>query len=409
MFKFLDKLNIFRKKSASLVTLIQQSGRAVLTDWDLEKYAQEAYQKNYVAYTAIRDISIKCARIPLIVFNEKDEEIPDHPVLELLNKPNPFMGRSFLWESTFSYYLLTGNGFLVGIGPTRNPVPRELWPLIPFNVEIQTDQNGIPTEYVHRAGTKESRYPMLNGKSAVLHWRTFNPFDLFRGMPPLQAAAMAVDRHNESMRWNLSLLMNGAKPDGIFTVEVTENNPSGRLDPDQFKQLKKQVDENYTGSGNAGRPYLMEGGVKWQQMSISPKDMDWLEGTNMSARDIANALGYPPVLLGISGDSTYNNQKEARQSLYEDTVLPLNESFIDMLNAWLMPVYGDGAKIKQDTDSIEILQEKKFFQWERIDSAWDLTINEKRYLRGHEPIEGGDVIYQPTNVVPVIDNLPLEE
>ena len=74
---------------------------------------------------------------------------------------------------------------------------------------------------------------------------------------------------------------------------------------------------------NAGRPLLLEGGLSWQPLSLSPKDMDFLEAKNAAARDIALAFGVPPMLLGIPGDNTYSNLAEANRAFWRTSVVPL--------------------------------------------------------------------------------------
>jgi HK97 family phage portal protein len=72
----------------------------------------------------------------------------------------------------------------------------------------------------------------------------------------------------------------------------------------QFGRLKSELEVTYSGSRNAGRPLLLEFGLDWKAMSLSPKDMDFLQAKHAAAREIALAFGVPPMLLGIPGDNT---------------------------------------------------------------------------------------------------------
>jgi len=148
------------------------------------------------------------------------------------------------------------------------------------------------------------------------------------------------------------------------------------------------MDEQYSGSRNAGRPMLLEGGLDWKQMGLSPTDMGIVDGKNSAARDIALGFGVPPQLLGIPGDNTYSNYQEARLAFWEDTVIPL----VDMIAADWSATIGDGAEIRADYDQVPAIVDKKAQQWEMADRATDLTINERRAMKGYEPIEGGDVL-----------------
>src|SRR3546814_1188179 len=79
----------------------------------------------------------------------------------------------------------------------------------------------------------------------------------------------------------------------------------------------------FQGAANAGRPMLLEGGLKWQSLSLTPADMDFTETKAAAAREIALAFGVPPMLLGLPGDNTYANYQEANRALWRLTILPL--------------------------------------------------------------------------------------
>ena len=97
---------------------------------------------------------------------------------------------------------------------------------------------------------------------------------------------------------------------------------------------------------------LLEGGLDWKTMGLSPREMDFVEARNGAARDIALALGVPPMLLGIPGDNTYANYSEANRAFYRLTVLPLLARTAAALGNWLAPVYGGGLRLAHDTDAI---------------------------------------------------------
>ena len=156
----------------------------------------------------------------------------------------------------------------------------------------------------------------------------------------------------------------------------------------QFERLKAELQSFYQGAENAGRPLLLEGGLDWKAMSMSPKDMDFLEAKHMAAREIALAFGGPPMLLGIPGDNTYSNYQEANRALFRLTVLPLANRLANA-SQWLSASFGD-LRLEIDTDRIAALSSDRVALWERVNSAAFLTINEKRAAIGYAPIEGGD-------------------
>ena len=130
---------------------------------------------------------------------------------------------------------------------------------------------------------------------------------------------------------------------------------------------------------------LLEGGLDWKQMGLSPMDMEILRSKEASARDISLAFGVPPLLLNIPGDNTYANYREARLGFYEDTILPFLKYQVEELNDWLSPAFG-GAKLQPNKDKIEAIADKRMKQWEMADNSDDITLNESRAMKGLPPL-----------------------
>jgi len=153
------------------------------------------------------------------------------------------------------------------------------------------------------------------------------------------------------------------------------------LSAEQFKRLKEELGQEFSGSGNAGRPLLLEGGLKWQALSLTPADMDFVALKEGAARDIALAFGVPPVLVGLPGDATYANAREAGRALYRQTILPMAAKILDalaaMLSDWLGPV-----SLSVDTDQISELAEDRTALWQAVGAAGFLTDAEKRDMLG---------------------------
>ena len=206
-------------------------------------------------------------------------------------------------------------------------------------------------------------------------------------MNTASAAAVAVDTHNAAAKWNKALLDNAARPSGALVY----SGPEGAvLTEAQFERLKRELEDTYQGALNAGRPLLLEGGLDWKAMSLSPKDMDFMDAKHAAAREIALAFGVPPMLLGIPGDNTYSNYQEANRVFWRGTVLPLAARTGGAFAQWLAPAIGRELRLAIDTDRIEALAGDRAALWERVTKAPFLTMNEKREATGYAPVEGGD-------------------
>ena len=156
------------------------------------------------------------------------------------------------------------------------------------------------------------------------------------------------------------------------------------LTKDQVMRLREQLDALHQGPANAGRPLLLEGGLQWQPMALSPQDMDFMEAKRGAARDIALALGVPPLMLGIPGDNTYANYQEANRAFWRLTVLPLVGRLFAALAGALSPQPG-GLRLLPDLDDVPALSGEREARWRLVGEASFLSDAEKRELLGVTP------------------------
>ena len=199
------------------------------------------------------------------------------------------------------------------------------------------------------------------------------------------------------------MLDNSARPSGALVYA----RPDGaHLTDEQFTRLKEELEENFSGALNAGRPLLLEGGLDWKALSLSPKDMDFSQTRDGAAREIALAFGVPPLLLGLPGDNTYSNFQEANRAFWRQSVIPLVGRLQKSFAAWLTPAYGP-LRLAANLDSIDALAEERALEWRRIDAAGFLTLDEQRAAAGYGPAPQGFVVfYLVDNVHPPCDRFP---
>jgi len=194
--------------------------------------------------------------------------------------------------------------------------------LRPDRMKIVPGPDGWPRAWHYTVAGRTVTFEARDETAPILHLALFHPDNDHYGMSPMEAGAVAVDVHNAGSVWNKALLDNAARPSGALVYRGPEAAPN--LTADQYARLKHELAENYEGARNAGRPLLLEGGLQWTPMALTPADMDFIEAKHVAAREIALAFGVPPMLLGIPGDNTYANYREANLAFWRQTVLPLN-------------------------------------------------------------------------------------
>lgn len=382
-------------KASSVGYLMRQALPA--PRWMDRKYAsfaKEAYQMNVVGYQAIDRVARAASEVKWTVWRG-DSEIADGPLNALLKRPNPMQTGAEYVQTLVGYWLLSGNRYQERVMVGRTP--REIYNMRPDRMSVVPSDNGMPRGYVFEVGGRKHMFEAEERQGRftcdILHEKAFNPLDDWYGMSPIMAGAYAVDQHNETMKFAQSLLQNSATPSGALVVGEDKT-----LSDEEFNRLKAQIEEQYQGSKNAGRPMLLEGGMDWRAMGFSPRDTEMLETRYAAARDVCLALGVPPLLLNIPGDSTYSNYKEARQAFWEDTVIPLCKQIAAGWTHWLGEEFG-GLEVRPDFDDIPAIAEKRGEMWDMADKATDLTLNERRKLKGFEPVPGGDVVFVNANQI----------
>jgi HK97 family phage portal protein len=356
-------------------------GAPVWTPRDYQAFAREGFMQNAIVYRSVRMIAEAAATIPLLLY-EGEAEISEHPLLELVRRPSADHTQTDFLEAWYGFLLVAGNAYAeaVAVGGRL----RELHVLRPDRMKVIPGGDGWPEAYEYSAGGQSVRFAgdAVEGVRPILHVRLFHPANDHYGMSPIEAAAGAIDIHNTAARWNKALLDNSARPSGALVYTARD----GQLTGEQYERLKGELETGFQGARHAGRPLLLEGGLDWKPLSLSPKDMDFVEAKNAAAREIALALGVPPMLLGIPGDNTYSNYQEATRSFWRQTVLPLVNRTTKALSAWLAPAYGGAFELRPDLDQVEALAGEREALWKRLEQASFLTVNEKRAAVGYGPL-----------------------
>ena len=338
-------------------------GRPVWTSRDYEKFADEAYVRNAVANRCVSLVAGGAAEAmgALLLSRRGGEEVAASPLLDLLSRPCPGMGRAQFFEALFSYLLLQGNAYVEAVGPERG-APQELWNLRPDRMKVVPGAFGMPQafEYSHGGRTKRWDVNPMTGAGPILHVPEFHPTDDWYGLSRTEPAAYAVDRHNAASGHDKALLDNGARPSGALVFEPIKGSGGEGVSAPRavIEDAEKALKDRHGGPGNAGKPMVLSGSVKWQEMGLSPKDMDFRESKLDAARDICEAFRVPSILI-VPGQSTYNNVREAKLALYEEAVLPLAERVVTALNSWLAPRFGEGLTLSVDEDALPALEPRR--------------------------------------------------
>lgn len=257
--------------------------------------AEQVRHYNHWVYAAIRATAARVAGTELQLFARRGdnmENISDrnHPFLRLLDDVNPFMTGYGLWESTVMYLELTGNAYWF-VAENRLGVPAEIW-LVPSQfMRVIPDRKDFIRGYHCRMDGNEAIFD----RREIVHLKYPDPNSLYYGRGPLQAAAASVDTHEKLKRAELSAFDNGVL--GDLVLESDQQLTQASVD-----RLRAQVQRKYSGPENAGRALVLEAGLKAKSISLSPREMAFLESSRLTRDEILGIFGVPAAVVGLSED-----------------------------------------------------------------------------------------------------------
>jgi len=352
---------------------------------------QYAY-KSWV-YTCVSAIAAAAAMVPLRLYqvtgqgeSQRKVELYKHPMLDVLRKPNPFMTRFELFEGTLSYLEINGNAFWVYEKDRLGRIA-EVWLANPKNMRIVPSKKKFIAGYVYVTDNNKQIPLDVN---EVLHFKYFNPLDDYWGMSPIQAAELAIITDVYSAKFNKDFFKNGALLSGVLETDRF-------LSETAFKRIRQQIAERYQGVGNAHRMMILQEGLKYKELTMNQKDMDFLKQRKFNREEIFSIFGVPPAKVGIMEDADFRNAEAQDYTFKADTLAPKMTRIQERLNADFVTHWGDDLLLEFD-DVIPAREEKKARVRQINLLSGYTTINEERAKEGLPPVPWGDAPFNPNTM-----------
>jgi len=369
------------------------------------------YRQNSSVATAVDMVSEAFEQIAPIV-QETDGTIQEqHPVLDLLSNPNPYMTWSDLATRLAHHYLLTNETHMYAVG-TNTVAPVEVYPVKPTAVNPVTGTEYVKDFYVG-AGVASGRFTEEIAAQRISRYYAGPMRELYRiagfssmptdGRPdsPLQAAALEANQQTKGRIHNLKVLDNGGRMSllVIFKEEHT-------ITDDEHKERTQAINETFAGPQNAGRIGVMSGGdiQSVEEMGNTNKDMDYANLDEIAGRAIYQRYKIPLPLVTTSA-STFNNMQTGVEMLYDFAVLPLADKIFSGISRFLLPRFGmelNQYKITFNPESLQALKARRIAELKTRSEIGVETIDELREaIPNRGPIAGGDTLYQSATLIPV--------
>lgn len=325
-------------------------------------------------YSDIDLIAKEGARAALEVYERKGEEpeaIQDHDFEQLLRRPNPFMGPSFVKRYTLSWWLLRGEAYW-WLVPDQSGQLAEIWPIPSNRMRPIPDKKAYISGYGYKGRHGEPEIPIP--VEQVCYFRFPNQFDYHRGLSPLTAYSMALKTDKGAQEWNQDIFTDGVPFRTILSVPDTMTQPN-------YERFKAEIQDEFA---ERKRMLVGRGGdLKAQELGISNKDMEFLAGRTFTREEIDRVFGVPAGFW--AKEATRANTEAARASLIEYAVWPLLVLMGEELEAQVLQRYYDESLTVLPED---IRPRDRALLVEERTQYWQVqTVNEARAELGLDELE----------------------
>ena len=270
-------------------------------------------------YSCVRTLAEAVAGLPLHLYRYTDnggkEKALDHPLYLLLHdEPNPEMSSFVFRETLMTHLLLWGNAYAQVIRNGKNEVVA-LYPLMPNKMSVDRDENG-KLYYTYYRGQDEAirnkEFAVTLQPSDVLHIPGLG-FDGLVGYSPIAMAKNAIGLAIATEEYGAKFFANGAAPSGVLEHPGTIKDPT---------KVREAWMSQFGGSANSGKVAVLEEGMKYTPISISPEQAQFLETRKFQINEIARIFRVPPHMVGDLEKSSFSNIEQQSLEFVKYTLDP---------------------------------------------------------------------------------------
>ncbi len=259
-------------------------------------------------------------------------DIDSHPILDLLDHPNPFQTRYQFMLLLQTYLGLIGESFIV-LNFNRLKVPGEMWLAPPGYMNIVPSPDKYISHYEYKRGGQTLRLEVLE----VIHIMDPNPANPYRGTGAARAVSVDIDAEYYASRYQQRLFYNDATPGLIMEFPDTPSK-------EDRQQIREEFTETHQGWRNARKPAFLFGGAKANTVALAPKDMEYGNLRNANKKVILAAYHISERLFGSEVGS--RAAIEADEYVFgKYTINPALMRIREALNEGLCPLYDDTLKL----------------------------------------------------------------
>lgn len=364
---------------------------------NINEYAREAFNADALVYACIRELSTAAAepayRVMLPTSDQPVEAPITNPISQILQHPNDqqdfyqlldeFVINLYVSGNVYIYKIRNGANKIVGLRLLRSDRVR---------IKINDRDGSLAYEYE----IDGVRYRLNPDDVSHLKFPSMTS-DVY-GLSPLQPIASVINLDLAQIQYAKFFFQNSGTPSGLLKVKRRLQNQ------EDAERIRSRWRSSF-GGGNMHKLAVLDEDATYERLGESMSSMAFPELRDTTESRICMALGIPPILIGsvVGLDrATYSNYREARQSFFYETMIPLCNRIVRFLNHCLSYEFPNAGYIEADFTDVQALTEDMNALTERTTKQWDaglISLNEARESLGLDPLEGGEIRRMPINIL----------
>jgi HK97 family phage portal protein len=304
--KFFDRAPILPDTNKSSIFKLFVDGNVGVIDSDTA-------MRHTAVYSCVDIITSSLASVALNVYkkdNGKRVLADTHPLYDILKySPNSYLTRFDYIRMVFQDILLRGNHYSQVVRNQKGEIIG-LYPLIADNMQVKLRQNGRKV-FVYQ--TADKQYAL--NQDEILHILGLPDKDGLTGLNPIEYNRKAIELSMTTEQFGINFFKNGANGSGILYHDKV-------LSDTAYERLRKEFADKYTGLMNSGKPLILEDGLKYERLSLSNEDSQFLDTRRFQKTEIAALFKVPPYMLGDMSKATFNNMEQMMTNFVMNCLMP---------------------------------------------------------------------------------------
>jgi HK97 family phage portal protein len=305
---------------------------------------QKLYSISAPIYRAVQVIANNISMLPVRIM-DGETDVTDNPEYQLFKTYNNQQTHFDFWEQTIGFLELTGEAFWLldrdGAGKVISA-----YPIRPDLIEVVPSNQFVIDHYLFNKSGKAIRIESED----MFFLKYYNPTNHIRGLSPIAAAESDIILELNAVTSSKSLFERGAQPSGIISTDMD-------MSQGDWERTRGYISKEHVGADSKGKIMFLTHGLKWQQMQLNQRDMQYMEQRQWTKDTVSEVYGIPPVFLMQFKEASVIANADVQYRLLWDTLKPKIKRIEQIITEMFMPNIGDaGPRIEFDLGNISALQ-----------------------------------------------------